>query len=98
MATPSKRGKFIDEHVYEEDDLVDDVFFSKLAKHIVLTKLDSLTKYLDLPEAKFDFLLDLTRESSVQRVSSIKCFKNVSIELLYWSTKYVPVPCPPTVH
>ena len=85
MAIPSKGGKFAYEHVYEEDDLVDDVFFSELAKHIALTKLDSLTKHLDLQAAKFDFLLDLTRESSLQRVSSTKCFENVSVRLLYWS-------------
>ena len=81
MAT-AKRGKFIDEQVYEEDDLVDDVFFSELAKHIVLTKLVSLAKHLDLPEAKFDFLRRvMTKGSSVGWVSSINCFENVRDEL-----------------
>ena len=83
MASAPKRGKFIYEHVYEEDDMVDDIFFSKLAKHIALTKLDSLRKYLDLPEAKFDLLLDLTRESSVQQVSSTKCFENFKLFKLF---------------
>ena len=79
MATASKRGKFIYEQVYEEDDLVDDVLFSELAKNIVLTKLVSLVKHLDLPEAKFDFLQDfMTQGSSVGWVSSTKCFENVS--------------------
>ena len=83
MATAPKRGKFIYEQVYEEDDLVDDVFFSELAKHIALNKLDSLAKHLDLPEAKFDFLQDfLTQGSSVGWVSSIKCFENASVKLL----------------
>ena len=71
MATASKRGKFIYEQVYEEDDLVDDFFFNELAKHIVPTKLTSLVEHLDLPEAKFDLLQDfLVENTSVQRVSS----------------------------
>ena len=75
MASAPKSGTFVYEHVYEDDDVVDDVFFSKLAKHIVLTKLDSLAKHLDLPESKFDFLQDfLAQGSSVQWVSSPKMF------------------------
>ena len=71
MATASKRGKFIYEQVYEEDDLVDDFFFNELAKHIVLSKLTALVEHLDLPEAKFDFLQDfLVQTTSVQWVSS----------------------------
>ena len=95
MATVSKRGKFIYERDYEEDDLVDDVFFSELSKNIVLTKLVSPAKHLDLPEAEFDFLQDfMTQGSSVGWVSSINCFENVRDELYCFSIKYVTANCP----
>ena len=78
MASASKRGKFMYEQVYEEDDLVDDFFFNELAKHIVPTKLASLVEHMALPEAKFDFLQDfLIQKTSVQWVSSTTCSGNV---------------------
>ena len=71
MATASKKGKFIFEQVYEEDELVDDFFFDQLAKHISATKITSFVEHLDLPEAKFDFLQDpLVLKTSVKQVSS----------------------------
>ena len=71
MASAPKRGKFIYEQVYEEDDLVHEVFFSELAEHIVRTELDSLAKHLDLPEDNWGFSQDfLIHDSSVYWVSN----------------------------
>ena len=75
MATPSKRGRFSDEQVYGENNLVDSLLFNELAKHIAATKARSLAEYLGLSETEDDILQDfLTKEPLVQCVSSTKWF------------------------